>query len=38
MQAVRQPMAVLLVLSAVLLVAGLSQVRTDVRAVEFPEP
>ena len=35
MQAVRQPMAVLLVLSAVLLVAGLSQVRTDVRAVEF---
>ena len=35
MQAVRQPMVVLLVLSAVLLVAGLSQVRTDVRAVEF---
>ena len=35
MQAVRQPMAVLLVLSAVLLVVGLSQVRTDVRAVEF---
>ena len=35
MQAVRQPMVVLLVLSAVLLVVGLSQVRTDVRAVEF---
>ena len=35
MESVRQPMAVLLVLSAVLLVAGLSQVRTDVRAVEF---
>ena len=35
MQAMRQPMAVLLVLSAVLLVVGLSQVRTDVRAVEF---
>ena len=34
MQAVRQPMAVLLVLSAVLLVVGLSQVRTDVRAVD----
>ena len=38
MQAVRQPMAVLLVLSAVLLVAGLSQVRTDVRGGGVPEP
>ena len=35
MQAMRQPMAVLLVLSVVLLLVGLSQVRTDVRAVEF---
>ncbi|MBR66504.1 MAG: hypothetical protein CMO67_00040 [Verrucomicrobiales bacterium] len=35
MQAMRQPMAVFLVLSGVLMVVGLSQVRTDVRAVEF---
>ena len=35
MQAVRQPMVLLLVLSGLLLVVGLSQVRTDARAVEF---
>ena len=35
MQAMRQPRAVVLVWSSVLLLVGLSQVRTDVRAVEF---